>query len=79
MVLSINCCSLGRRPLTAVEMSWKLRKGTSRVRAVTLTSPLNFDTKSSTSLEVSSPLVAIISRVSRLGDQLKRSFMIDIK
>ena len=69
--LSINCHSLGCTPWTSLKMSGKQRKGTTRTRTwnvlnwatreVTLTLPWNFNGKSSTSLEVSSPLAALRS------------------
>ena len=59
MTLAINCRSTGCRSWTSLKISWKQRKGTPRMstwnvlnwatRAVILTSPLNFDAKSSTS------------------------------
>ena len=59
MTLLINCRSIGCRSWTSLKISWKQRKGTPRMstwnvlncatRAVILTSPLNFDGKSSTS------------------------------
>lgn len=76
MTLPIICFSFGRRPLTAVKFLGSIAKGLNwATRTVTLTSPLNFDNKSSTSLEVFSPLAALISRVSRLAYTLKASWL----